>query len=328
MSKQIAQRIHEKILTYNHLLLVTHQNPDGDAAGSVSALAQALKNLGKQVTILCITPFPSQFHFLPHIHESTSDVSILQHHKEGIIVCDSGDLKYAGVEQYTKSHHKERMINIDHHASNQKYGIENLVMDTASSTTEVLYYFFATSNIHIDSGMATALLTGLITDTTNFSNAGTSRFALKVGSSLIQKGARLEQIQKYILRDKPIMMLKLFGIVLNRLELDQKTNIVHTYVTQTDMQECGIAENEVEGIANLLNHLNEGKASLVLREKQEGNVKVSLRTTYDDMDVSKIAGLFGGGGHRKAAGFTLQVPIQEAWKTICQTLEQNNTKSV
>ena len=113
MSKQIAQRIYENILTHDHLLLITHQNPDGDAAGSVSALAQGLKNLGKQVTIFCITPFPSQFHFLPLIHESTSDVSVLQRHREGIIVCDSGDLTYAGVAQYTKPHHKERMININ-----------------------------------------------------------------------------------------------------------------------------------------------------------------------------------------------------------------------
>lgn len=234
-----------------------------------------------------------------------------------VIFVDSGDPVYAGAASYIdKLKKKPYIINIDHHATNIQYGDLNLVIPDASSTTEVLYHFFTHHRVAIDGRMATSLLTGLITDTGNFSNRGTSRYALIAGSELIKRGARLRQILESVLKNKTVNTLKFWGVILSRLATHETHNIAYTYYTLDDVRTFGVSEEESEGIANLLNFLNEGKAAMVAKEREDGTVKVSLRTTKDDVDVSAIARTFGGGGHVKAAGFTVDGPVEKALKYI------------
>lgn len=323
MSKHIAKQIYKKILEKDSFLLVTHQNPDADAIGSISALGQFLASLNKKFTLFCVTPVAQQFHFLHHARDTVGSESIWKKKYDIVIVCDCGDLHYAGIDKYINDlPSKPVLINIDHHVSNNNFGHHNLVIQTASSTTEIIYNFFKYNEIEIDNNMATALLSGLITDTNNFSNAGTSRQALSVASNLVRRGAQLNLIKKKLVNNRPTSIFKLWGRTLSRLDYHETTNIVYTYITQKDMQECNATEEETDGIANLLNHLDEGKASMVIREKRDGTMKASLRTTKEDVDVSKLAQYFEGGGHKKAAGFSLQGPTDVALKNIWTTLEK------
>lgn len=319
-----AKHIYNEIKWANKILLICHQNPDGDALGSISALAHFLNLEGKQYETFCLTDASEHLKNLPHLVIPNSSGGVWQNaNHDLIIVVDSGDLKYAGVEEYiTKLKHEPVIINIDHHPTNKKFGHHNLVIQTASSTTEILYFFFKYNNIAITKNMAMALLTGLITDTENFSNPGTTENSLKVASALIHRGANFNQVKTWFLKNKPVTALKLWGVVLSRLTIHETHEIIHTYITQNDIKSHGGNESESEGIANFLNNLSEGRASLILKEKEDGKFKGSFRTTREDVDVSAIASELGGGGHKKAAGFTVDGPINSAFEQIWQAVEK------
>ena len=324
MPHRIAKQIHNEILQAKKILLVPHQNPDGDAHGSVSCFSHYLNSINKPHSIFCLTESTPKLNSLPHLVDIPTDDSVWQDDSHDLIlVVDSGDLKYAGIYNYIKKlKHDPLIINIDHHPTNNYFGHINLVVEKSSSTTEIIYGFLKYNNIKIDKNMAASLLTGLITDTENFTNPGTTTNSLKVASDLIKKGANFNTIKTWFLRDKTFASLKLWGVVFSRLEKHEKHEIVYTYITKRDLEENEASESEAEGIANFMNNLGDGKASLILKERTGGSVKGSLRTTSDNFDVSEIAKALGGGGHKKASGFTLEdVSMDEAFDKVWQTVE-------
>ncbi|MBD3310933.1 MAG: hypothetical protein GF349_00345 [Candidatus Magasanikbacteria bacterium] len=309
-----AKLIDNSIKESKHILLVPHQNPDGDALGSVTAMIRYFDKNKKKYSTYCKTDIPERFDYLPHSHEIGNEDSVWNNSDiDLIIILDSGDLKYAGIDDYIKKiKNKPKIINIDHHATNEFYGDHNLVLPHASSTAEVLFNYFRYNRIQICKKMATSLLTGIITDTDNFTNAATTVTSLSAASYLIKSGGDLSQIKESILKDRSLASLKLWGVVLSRLTMHEKTEIAHTYLSQKDLKKHKVNEEEAEGIANFLNNLSDGKASLILKEASDNKIKGSLRTTRDDIDVSEIAKKFGGGGHKKAAGFTVDGPMDKA----------------
>ena len=324
--QRIAKQIHNEILNAKKILLIPHQKPDGDAMGSVSAFSYFLQNIAKPHDVFCLTSAAPRLANLPHLIKVSTNPNIWKAAEyDAVIVLDSGDLNYAGIESYTKNLSPQTVIiNIDHHISNKKFGRHNLVIPTASSTAEVLHFFFRQNNIEITKNMALSLLTGLITDTENFSNPGTTEHSLKVASELIRQGANFNLIKSWFLRDKPIESLKLWGVALSRLTKKESLDIVYTFITQEDLKERNAGETESEGIPNFLNNTNEGRASLVLKETEDGKIKGSFRTTRDDFDVSLIASSLGGGGHKKAAVFLIDGGMDEALEKVWETIEKNN----
>lgn len=322
--ERLTKQIHNEMLKAKKILLVTHQNPDGDAMGSVSSLSHYFTRIGKPHTVFCITPVPYSLSLYPHLVEVSNDETLWQDESyDLILVLDSGDLKYAGIDQLVANlKHEPVIINIDHHATNKKFGHHNLVMPTASSTTEIIYYFFKKNNIQLDKKISVNILLGLITDTENFTNPGTTISSFTIASDLIKKGANFNLLKTLFLKSRSIPALKLWGIVLSRLEKNQDLDIVYTYVSKKDLDACEAGEAEIEGITNFLNNLNEGRASLILKELVDGKVKGSFRTTREDFDVSAIAKAFGGGGHKKAAGFTVDGTIDEVLKKIWQVIAE------
>lgn len=304
------------------IILVPHQNPDGDTLGSVNAFIQWLRRIDKAHVAYCKTGISPKLKYLPYIDLVTQDESVwTDPDVDMVIVFDSGDLRYAGVaEQIVNLPKKPIIINFDHHNTNEFFGHENMVNTTESSTTAVLYHFFMYNKIDIDATMATCLLTGLITDTDHFTNAATSTTSLLIGSKLMKRGGNVDIIKQWILKDKTVKGLQLWGTTLSRLVHHKNLDIVYTYVTQEDLKKHHVNESEVEGIANFLNNLNEGRAGMILKEMPDGKIKGSFRTTRDDTDVSRYAKHFGGGGHKKAAGFTVEGPIQDAIQFIISSL--------
>lgn len=319
----IARQIYAALKRANHVLLIPHQHPDGDALGSVTAFIEFLHREGKSWSAYCATEKSEKFSYLPHIESVRNDETIWQDRTvDCIVVFDSGDLRYAGVAHHIDAMpQKPTIINIDHHVTNERYGHFNLVLPMSSSTTEVLYTFFATNAIRLNPAMATSLLTGLLTDTDNFTNAATSPRALTIGHELMMIGAKTKMITASVFRDKSIRTLHLWGLVLSRLEKHPIHDLAYTYALQEDLRTHDVDDGVAEGIANFLTTLGESRMTLLLKEQKDGNMKGSFRTTRDDTDVSSIAKALGGGGHKKAAGFTVSGPIETALEHITHVLD-------
>ncbi len=316
-----AKQILEAILKAESILLIPHQNPDGDALGSSSALGLWLLSLGKDFSYYCKTGASPRFSYLP-LEKLTSDQSVWENKFDTVIVFDSGDLRYAGVdEQIAKIRDKITLINIDHHATNEYFGDLNFVDIKASSTSEMVQRFFAINHITLQKEIATSLLTGFITDTDNFTNAATSSFALSSVSNLIKSGGSMVPIQNRVYKNISIPALKVWGSMLSRLSHHTKLDLVYTYITLKDIREAGIADSDIEGLANFMNMIEEGKAKIILKEIEPNKWKGSFRTTRDDIDVSLFAQAMNGGGHKKAAGFKVEGDIDEAFTTIFSVIE-------
>lgn len=318
MLGHIANQIHKTVMNASRVLLIPHQNPDGDALGSSTAFAEWLSQMGKDYTLFCKTTQSPRFSYLAHSDEfHESEVVWRGAPFDVIVVFDSGDLAYAGVDKYIAGIDTPyTLINIDHHKTNTMYGDLNLVLETASSTCEMLYRFFTHTGERINKDMATSLLTGIITDTDNFTNAATTPTALAAAGELLKAGGKFNKVKTQVYKQNSIHAFGLWATVLSRLERHDELDMVYTFLKQDDFSKHGVNETAAEGMSNFLSAIEEGKAHLVLKENTDGSIKGSFRTTRDDVDVSAIAKHLGGGGHQKAAGFTVEGPIEQALEVV------------
>lgn len=294
-------------------MIVPHPNPDGDAFGSASAMHQYLKNIGVKAVIFCPTPIqPKLFCFssVPAEAIIIAPEVFTDHKVDTIIVLDSGDLRYAGIAEYVKGH-QATIINIDHHATNEHYGTINFVNIKAAATAELIYEFFTHNRVQITPIMATGMMAGLITDTDNFSNSATTPSSLAIAGELVRLGANYRLIHNHTQKDKTFNLLKLWGAALSRLVKNEDLDLAYTYLTHEDFIRYEISENDSDGLANFMNNLEGAKISLILKETTEGKIKGSFRTSSNEIDVSIMAKKLGGGGHKKAAGFTVDGTIEQ-----------------
>ncbi|MFA6528308.1 MAG: bifunctional oligoribonuclease/PAP phosphatase NrnA [Candidatus Gracilibacteria bacterium] len=231
-----------------------------------------------------------------------------------IITVDTGDLQQLGkvYEQNPEMFYSIPVINIDHHASNGEFGRINMVDITASSTTEILIPLFEqmeakTSMKLIDADIATLLLAGIITDTGSFQHANTTPRAFGVAAHLLDLGARQQEIIKYIYRTKRLSTLKLWGKVLSKIKYDEAHHLVWSTITAEDLKETESSHDESGGIIDeLLSNAPGAQVVLLIKEKDENLVSVSVRTPNKGANANDIAHIFGGGGHPKAAGFRVK----------------------
>ncbi|MFA6909007.1 MAG: DHH family phosphoesterase [Patescibacteria group bacterium] len=315
----IFQTIRDHLHGAAHVVIIAHQKPDGDALGSSLALSHYLESIQKPHTCFCIDEVPFHLAFLPTSEKFTANTEhpALQE-ADVICVLDSGDLSYAGIEQIIQSRiangKKLLIINIDHHPTNTRYGNLNLVHEQASSTSEMIFHFLDAVRHPMTHETATCLLTGILTDTGMFSNLATTPSSLEAASRLMAYGAKIKDITQHTVRNMSLVNLQLWGRALSRLKENPETGVVTTVITRKDFDELGIASEQTEGIANFLNNLGHARMVMVLKEAEPGKIKASLRTTHPDVDVSKFAQTFGGGGHKKAAGFTVDGKLKETTK--------------
>jgi len=301
------------IVNCNKFLLIGHENPDGDCLGSLLAFGQYLKSQEKEVTIACKDKTPVVFKFLPEIETIKND--FLMGSYEAIFLLDNGDFKRTGFSERLKELNKKKVpiVNIDHHQKNDLWKIVNVnhVNDEASSTSELVYDIILGLGGQISGAMATSLLCGIYTDTGGFQHANTKERVLEITADLLAKGAKLKEISKNLSNFRSTAMLRLWGIALSRLKFDSKTGIATSLVTAKDIKITNATEDDVSGLVNLINSIPESKVALLLYEDGDGKIKGSLRTEKDDIDVSQIAKEYGGGGHKKAAGFKTEGKVVE-----------------
>ncbi len=291
------------------ILQVSHVNPDADTLGSSLALRQALTRLGKQVTTVCADPPVENYRFLPGIQyiEKAFEPRLY----DLIITIDCADLtKMTG---FYKEHEAffttTPLINIDHHPSNSRFGTVAMVAPKAASVGEIMVHVLDAIKAPIDRDMATCLLAALYYDTGSFQHSNTTSDVMHIASRLKRYGANHENIAYYLFQKKSFPLLALWGLALQKLKVDKDRGIAWVFVSEEDLARTGTGSKELEGLIALIHGIPEVKMTIILSERGNAVVKGSIRTS-NGTDAAYYAGLFGGGGHHKAAGFS--APLEKS----------------
>lgn len=320
---QFATTLDRLLRRSNRILLTITTGPDGDSVGALLAMCHIVHHYGKTCFSFSPEPIPPMFDYLTKDFRIMGEMEDSVHNYDLVIIFDTGDIKRSPLadELIKRNSNKTIVVNIDHHPTTIDHigqrAVDHSHVDTnASSTTQMMHRLMQLLRVPINRHAATSLLTGILTDTGNFSNLGTTQEAMEIASDLLAKGADHRTITEATLRTKSIGTLQLWGRALSRLTINHTTGVVSTVVTLEDLKECGVDGEATTGISNFLNSLSEGKIALVLQEDANNIIKGSLRTT-SDINVADIAKQFGGGGHAKAAGFKIKgklVKTQRGWR--------------
>jgi bifunctional oligoribonuclease and PAP phosphatase NrnA len=298
------------------ILIIPHKNPDGDTIGCALGLYQVFLNMGKEPEISCYDEPPPVFSFLPNIEKIKTGLAGTDH--DAIFILDAGATHLTGFnESHPQLFDKSlEVVNIDHHPSNDYYGRYNVVVTDAASATMILYELCVQLGLPVDRNSATCFLAGIYTDTGSMMHSNTSPDVLRVASRLLAKGANLRSISKDIFNTTKVSTMRLWGRVL-RGTYQTDDGVTMSVITKKDFDDTGADYSEMSGAVDYVNSVPGSRYSVILTER-DGKVKGSLRTLRDEVDVAKIAGQYGGGGHTKAAGFTLSGSLQKEvrWKIV------------
>lgn len=306
---QIIHKVKAQLATAHNVAVISHIRPDGDAIGSALAMGYALKDLEKDVQIIINSPIPDSLQFV----EGTSSIDTqLLTEPDLIFVVDSAEPTRTGIEL---ENYKNKLINIDHHISNTKFGFINYVDATAASTTQILTQFIPKLGLTINANIANYLLLGIITDTIGFRTENVSPDTLKTAAKLIESGANLQSLYQNALLTRSFEAVKYWGFALSKLK--KMDSIVWTTLTTEDRKESGYQFNDDADLINQLSSISEAEIAIVLVEQTQQKTKISWRSK-NGINVSKLANKFGGGGHIAAAGATIKLSIDKAEQLIIQ----------
>jgi phosphoesterase RecJ-like protein len=302
--------------TGKRIICVCHRNPDGDAIGSITGIAQLVEeNIPNiPVDLCCVDPSPPTFTFLPLAQRIRQDLIP----KEGdiFIFLDSAEPKLTEYHETLSQIFGGTWpsVCIDHHPTNTKYAKVNIIVPEASSTCEIIVDMAEILGWKLTPEIATCLLNGVYTDTGGLVHSNTTAKVYRTVSKLLKAGARQQAIVQNVFRSAKISTLRLWGRVLEKISVTPEGGAISA-LTEGDFRATGADYSELTGAIDYVNAVPGMKFSLVLAERA-GKVKGSLRTLRDDVDVSKMASQFQGGGHKKAAGFAVSGKLvpEVRWK--------------
>jgi phosphoesterase RecJ-like protein len=297
------------------LLLTTHENPDGDALGSLVGMHLILQQLGKDSVMYMSPdefPLPWEYRFFTFdedlVGEPPSDVD-----ERTIVFLDCGNIDRMPVDflQADGLH----ILNIDHHHDNTRFGTVNLVDAEASCTAEIVWRIARELGAEVTPPIADALYVGLVTDTGRFMYENTSAEAHRMAAELIEIGVEPDKVYRRLYEGLPFRRLLLLQRALASVERHDGGALTIAHVTKPDFEETGALETDSEGIVDHMRAVEGTAVAVLVREQlahdREGMRKVSLRATDGRVDVSRIARSMGGGGHPQAAGFSTALPYDE-----------------
>lgn len=310
----VLDSIKEKIENANSILILTHENPDGDAVGSSIGFMHGLKKLDKKVDVY-IPELSRVYDFLPGYEEVKTELTGNEEY-DLCIALDSSDVERLGVgkEWFKKI---GNTIVIDHHITNQNFGDANYVNAVASSTCQNIIVILAALEVAINKDMATCIYSGMLTDTGGFRyNVQSETF--EFAGMLLETGVDIAKIYRRLFDETTEARTRLLARALDRLEILENGKIAYTYITGKDFEELHNEDGDQENIVNYGRNIAGVEVSIFIREK-DGRYKVSLRSN-DYVDVSRIAAKYAGGGHIKAAGFELTMSLEQAKDVVVKEI--------
>ncbi|KOR89965.1 DHH family phosphoesterase [Paenibacillus solani] len=308
--EQELQQVKSFLLEHDDYLVVSHVQPDGDAVSSTLAVGWLLSCLGKKFTMINEGSIPKRMKMLWHA-EDILNLSEQQPDREfsHVICVDCADFARVG---YTKQLFADdaSIVNIDHHPTNDGYGAVNLVVPEAAATAEILYDLLNLFEVNWDPEIATAIYTGLLTDTGGFRYSNTSPKVMRIASDLLSYGVNGPEIAETLLEEMTLPQTKILVEALNTLSLSEDGRIAWVYVTPEQMELCGAVSEDLEGIVNYPRNIQGVEVGILFKSLKSGIVKASLRSA-GRVDVAALAQTFGGGGHVRAAGCSIEGSLQD-----------------
>ena len=300
-------RAHEKFL------VVTHENPDGDALGSMLGTTLGLRELGKDVLMYLAgtASLPAEYEFMPLeevLRELPADAA-----DRVLLAVDCANERRIGPDSSVVDE-AALVVDVDHHHDNTRFGDVNLVVADASSTAEIVHDVLVTLGAGLTPEVAEALYIGLVTDTGRFQYANTTPKALRLAADLVEAGADVHGVFKRVYETVQFAKLKLLARALDHAEVYEGGRLVISWLVRADFEAAGAAEPYSEGIIDFLRQSEGAQVVALIREPPPGTGpkhRISLRSSSDEFDVSAIARGSGGGGHVQAAGFSSDEPLEE-----------------
>jgi phosphoesterase RecJ-like protein len=309
----------DAIRSHDRFLVTTHENPDGDALGSLLAVKLALDALGKDVVMYLSgeTPLPREYSWMPldNLRRSLPDDAAAR----VLLALDCANESRLGPDPEVLAS-APLVVNVDHHHDNSRFGGVNAVVADASSTGEIVRDLLGHLDVELTPDMAEALYIALVTDTGRFQYTNTTPKALRLAAELVEAGADVHKIFQGVYESIQFAKLKLLARALERAQIYEGGRLVISYLLRGDFAEVGAAEPYSEGIIDSLRAVEGADMAALIREPPRGDAparRVSLRASADELDVSRIARASGdGGGHRQAAGFSSSDSIEEITEFI------------
>jgi len=313
------ERVAGEIRNRERFLLTAHEGPDGDALGSLLGMHRLLTQLGKDSVMFLAAkefPLPIEYRFLPLeevFHESPADMA-----DRAVVYLDCGNIDRMPVDFLSEDGHFK--INIDHHHDNTLFGDVNLVEVDASCTAEIVYELAILLGAEITREMAAALYVGLVTDTGKFMYENTNARTHRIAADLIEAGVDVDETYRRLYEHVPLEKLRLLSRALEGIQHHCDGRLVLSYVTAADYEASGAGEEMTEGIIDHLRSVEGARVAVLIRDlgdRGRAARKVSLRSSDGEADVSAIARLHGGGGHKRAAGFSTDLELEQLVSFLC-----------
>ncbi len=318
----------ELIAAAEHVHCICHRSPDGDAIGSMLGIGLLIERLHpeKTVTFHCVDPVPEIFHFLPGAFRVEGPPALPPASPNPLFIfVDCAEPKLTDMHETHPDlfNGTYPSIMIDHHYRNPLFGTANFLDPVASSACEIIVQIAEALEWQLDGDIGTCLLTGVYTDTGGLLHSNVTPAVYRTVAALMRSGARRQEVVTSVFRSSKLSTLRLWGRVLEKISLTEEGGAISA-VTEGDFRATGADYSELTGAIDYVNAVPGMRFSLILSEKG-GKVKGSLRTLRDDVDVSKMAGKFSGGGHKKAAGFALpgKLKPEVRWKVVEDQAEES-----
>jgi bifunctional oligoribonuclease and PAP phosphatase NrnA len=305
----------ERIRNGRRVLAVSHENPDADTLGATLSVVHLVEALGGTTDPVCTDPIPPLYDFLEGVDRFRTDPDQAADY-DLLVISDCATLERVGAvgERHRDLFDRLPRVVIDHHASNAAAGDADWIDPAAAATCEMVTLLAVRLGIPLDAAhgaLATALMAGIVMDTATFAHPNSTPRTLAVSAALVDAGAPLSDISRLLYRSKPAVQLRLFGRVLDRLESFDAGRVVASTLFDADLAATGTQPPHAEGIIDLLAQAEEAEVAILFKEAGEGT-RISVRTKPGGVDATVLTGIFGGGGHARAAGATVPLPVDQA----------------
>ena len=305
------QEIASALRDASRIGLGCHVRPDADAIGSICGLAQSLRLMGKNVTVLSEDGVPENLDFLPSADQ--------------VIIPDGSPMEFdvfVALDTAAKDRLGERtnkafagvplLVDIDHHGTNPAYGHLNYIEIPSPSCAEIVYELIVAGGFPIDDIARQNIYAGMNTDTGSFQYSGTRPRTMRIVAEMMEAGLNTAALCRQIYDRQPLRRLQLLRSMLNEMELHADGRVANWKLTQQTLNEAGARPGDTENLIDVLRSVDGVLAAFIAEELPDGKIRISSRSKDERIDVSQVCGQFGGGGHRMAAGARLRSPIEEA----------------
>lgn len=306
----------QRIKAAGHLLVASHAEPDGDAVGSLLALGLALEKIGKRTTLFNASAIPAVYQFLTGVARITRCLPPPEG-CDAAVILDCGDLSRIGPD-WPEVARIPVIINIDHHITNTRFGHAQVIDGDACATAEIVHRLIPLLGVEFDPDIATAVYTGILTDTGSFRFSNTNAAAFAISREMTERGADPYHVARHVFGSYSLGRIKLLNLALNSIEISPNSKLSIMTITRGMLAETGTQAEDIDGLINYARRIEAVKVAALIQEQSNGETTAGGRTRFHvslrsdgTVDVAAWAGEFGGGGHMSAAGFQVESTLVE-----------------